>query len=290
MPADNERPVADPTARAKTEARLPDWLVATELGLWCEPGGFYIDPHRAVERAVITHGHSDHARPGHATVLATAATADIIRARLGDSIGSLQPASYGERLRVGDVSISLLPAGHILGSAQALLEYRGCRVVVSGDFKCQRLIALLREAGYDRTIFLHGALAMLCELYERQGIGLGPLALAGGDRRKALAGEIVLCPPSALADRWARAFPDPVIAMASGWMRIRQRARQRGIELPLVISDHADWLELTQTLDEVAAPVILVTHGREEALVHHAQKCGHAAAALSLSGYDEDSA
>ena len=352
MPADNERPVADPTARAKTEARLPDWLVATELGLWCEPGGFYIDPHRAVERAVITHGHSDHARPGHATVLATAATADIIRARLGDSIGSLQPASYGERLRVGDVSISLLPAGHILGSAQALLEYRGCRVVVSGDFKrrrdptcvpfapiacdvfiteatfglpvfrhpvdageierllaslrlfperchligvyalgkCQRLIALLREAGYDRTIFLHGALAMLCELYERQGIGLGPLALAGGDRRKALAGEIVLCPPSALSDRWARSFSDPVIAMASGWMRIRQRARQRGIELPLVISDHADWLELTQTLDEVAAPVILVTHGREEALVHHAQKCGHAAAALSLSGYDEDSA
>ena len=75
--------------------------------------------------------------------------------------------------------------------------------------------------------------------------------------------------------------------LASGWMRIRQRARQRGIELPLVISDHADWDELTQTLAEVAAPVVLVTHGREEALVHHARTMGHAAGALSLAGFDE---
>lgn len=344
--------VPDPAPAEMREARLPRWLVKTELGLWCEPGGFYIDPHNAVERAVITHGHSDHARPGHAAVLATPATLDIIRARLGDGIGSLQPAAYGEKLRIKDVLVSLLPAGHILGSAQVLLEYRGCRVVISGDFKrrcdptcapfapiacdvfiteatfglpvfrhpsdageierllaslrlfperchlvgvyalgkCQRVIALLRKAGYDRPIFLHGALAALCALYRDHGVDLGSLAPAGGDRRRVLAGEIVLCPPSALADRWTRRFQDPVVAMASGWMRVRQRARQRGVELPLVISDHADWPELTRTIDEVAAATVLVTHGREEALVYHAQKRGYAAAALSLSGYDEDSA
>jgi putative mRNA 3-end processing factor len=352
VPADHHAAPAPPAAAAKLDARLPPWLAVTELGLWCEPGRFHIDPHEGVARAVITHGHSDHARSGHASVLATSATADIIRARLGDDIGSVQPVPYGERLRIGDVSVSFLPAGHILGSAQVLLEYRGCRAVVSGDFKrrrdptcapfvpvpcdvfiteatfglpvfrhpvdaveidrllaslrlfperchlvgvyalgkCQRVIALLREAGYDRPVFLHGALAALCNLYERHGVFLGPLAPASGDRRRELAGEIVLCPPSALADRWARAFPDPVVAMASGWMRVRQRARQRGIELPLVISDHADWLELTRTIEEVAAPVVLVTHGREEGLVHYAETRGFASAALSLSGYDEDSA
>ncbi len=346
-------PFTDPAADAVGGARLPSWLAITELGLWCEPGGFYIDPHRAVERAVITHGHSDHARPGHAAVLATSATASIIRARFGDGgVGSLQCAAYGEKLRVGDVAVSLFPAGHILGSAQILLEYCGRRVVVSGDFKrrrdptcapfvplscdvfiteatfglpvfrhpadgeeierllaslrlfperchliglyalgkCQRVIALLREAGYQRPIYLHGALAALCNLYESHGISLGPTDTASGERRRKLAGEIVLCPPSALADRWARTFPDPVIGLASGWMRVRQRARQRGVELPLVISDHADWMELTQTIEDGAAPVILITHGREEALVHHVQKRGYAAAALSLSGYDEDNA
>ena len=85
-----------------------------------------------------------------------------------------------------------------------------------------------------------------------------------------LAGAIVLAPPGAVADRWARRLADPVVAMASGWMRVRQRAKSRGVELPLVISDHADWNELNATLDEVGAPEVWVTHGREEALIHAA--------------------
>jgi putative mRNA 3-end processing factor len=156
--------------------------------------------------------------------------------------------------------------------------------------KCQRLIALLRAAGYDRPIYLHGALAALCELYAAHGVALGPLAPVTRETRKALAGQIVLCPPSAIADRWSRALPDPVTGIASGWMMIRQRARQRGVELPLVISDHADWPELTATLADVDAGDVLVTHGREEALVHHARLAGRRAAALSLARSDEDEA
>ncbi|QNT70744.1 ligase-associated DNA damage response exonuclease [Defluviicoccus vanus] len=340
-----------PTPSPTAAPPLPPWLAMTEKGLWCEPGRFYVDPHRPVNRAVITHGHGDHARPGHRTVLATPPTLAIMRARYGDAAGhTLQPLAYGEAIRIDGVTVSLHPAGHILGSAQVRIECAGIRVVVSGDFKrcddptcppfepvacdlfiteatfglpvfrhppdaeeidrllaslqlfpdrahligvyalgkCQRLIALVRRTGYERPIYLHGALAALCSVYARHGIELGPLLPATGGARRHMAGEIVLCPPSAIADRWSRGFPEPVIGLASGWMLIRQRARQHGVELPLVISDHADWIELTQTLDDVAAPSVLVTHGGEEALVHHARGHGFRAGALSLAGYAED--
>src|SRR5713226_3724784 len=327
------------------------WIRTTPSGLYCEPGGFHIDPVQPVERAVITHSHSDHARPGHDRVLATAETLAIMRQRYGERAGgSLQAVRYGETVSVGNVSVSLVPAGHILGSAQAVIEYRGSRVVVSGDYKrrpdptcagfepqrcdlfiteatfglpvfrhppdsheiekllhsvrlfperchlvgvyalgkCQRLIALLRAAGYDEPIYLHGALIGLTELYESCGIALGPLLPCAGLTQEAFKGRIVLAPPSALADRWTRRLPDPVAALASGWMRVKQRAKARGVELPLVISDHADWDELTQTLDEVGSAEIWVTHGREEALVHYAATRGRSARALALTGFGEE--
>jgi len=112
------------------------WLKATADGLWCEPGSFFVDPHRGRPRAVVTHGHGDHARPGNGAVLATPETLAIMRTRYGADAGtSLQAVAYGEPIRVGDVSVTLVPAGHVLGSAQAVLEYRGSRVVVSGDYK-----------------------------------------------------------------------------------------------------------------------------------------------------------
>ena len=98
----------------------------------------------------------------------------------------------------------------------------------------------------------------------------------------------IICPPSALNDRWSRRLPDPVTAMASGWMRVRARARQRGIELPLVISDHADWRELTRTIHETGAHEVWVTHGREEALVHWCGLNGIPARPLHMVGYEDD--
>jgi putative mRNA 3-end processing factor len=158
--------------------------------------------------------------------------------------------------------------------------------------KTQRLIALLRAAGYDRPVYLHGALLSLCGLYERLGVPLGQLLPATtGERgrpRRELAGEIVLAPPAALADRWLRRLPDPLTALASGWMRVKQRAKQRGVELPLVISDHADWDELLSTCGEVGAEEVWITHGREEALVHALTGRGVPARPLALVGYEEE--
>lgn len=329
------------------------WLRVRPEGLFCEPGGFFIDPVRAVDRAVITHAHADHARPGHRAVLASPATLTLMRARLGPERAGMeqQGLRWGEVARIGGVRLWLEPAGHVLGSAQVVMEYAASRAVVSGDYKrepdptcepfrpvacdvfvteatfalpvfrhppapreigrllaslslftdrthvvgcyalgkCQRLIALLREAGWDRPIFLHGALSAICEIYEREGISLGELRAATPAKPRDLAGAVVLAPPAAVTDRWARRLADPVVAMASGWMRIRQRARSRGVELPLVISDHADWDALNATIDEVGAPEVWVTHGREEALIHCLAARGVRSRALRLIGYgDED--
>ncbi len=321
-------------------------------GLFCVPGNFFIDPLGGVDRAVITHGHSDHARPGHRAVLASPETLAIMTARLGEGrAGEAQQAlPAGEVIMLGDVRVWLQPAGHVLGSAQIAMDYCGSRVVVSGDYKrrpdptcapfepvpcdvfvteatfalpvfrhppvqgeiakllasialfperthvvgcyalgkCQRLIALLRAAGWDRPIWLHGALAPLCELYERLGIPLGDLRQATIAAKDDLKGAIVLAPPGAVADRWARRLNDPVICAASGWMRVRQRAKAGGVELPLVISDHADWDELNVTIDEVGAGEIWVTHGREEALIHAVGLRGIRGRALRLLGYGEE--
>ena len=330
--------------------RFEHWLTVDRKGLYCRPGGFHIDPYGGAKRAVVTHGHSDHARPGHDHVLATRETLAVMTTRLGRRRARAPRPPPMANSRIGDVTVTLFPAGHVLGSAQVLIEWKGARAVVSGDYKrsadptcpafelvpcdlfiteatfalpvfqhgdareevakllksraqfpdrahvvgvyglgkCQRLIALLREAGYDRPIYLHGALAECCALYESFGVRLGELRSATGAKRDEMKGEIVLAPPSAIADRWSRRLPDPVTAFASGWMRVRARARQQGVELPLVISDHADWRELTETIAETGAEEVWVTHGREDALLHHIQTTGRKGRALALVGREDE--
>ena len=96
-----------------------DILVPTPAGVCCKTGGFHIDPTRPVDKAVITHGHSDHARAGHGSVLATQETLDLMRLRYGESFaGSTQAIRYGETVALGDTRVTFHPAGHVLGSAQ----------------------------------------------------------------------------------------------------------------------------------------------------------------------------
>jgi putative mRNA 3-end processing factor len=326
-----------------------DWIEPHPHGLYVRPIDLWVDPSRAVDRALVTHGHADHARSGHGAVLATPETLAIMDARYGAQRGT-QAARLGETITIGDVGIRLLPAGHVLGSAQAVLEHKGQRVVVSGDYKraadptcapfepvpcdifiseatfglpvfrhpparseidrllatraanpdrcvlvgayalgkAQRVAAELRAAGYDAPLYIHGAMVKLFALYEALGVRLGdvrPVGLLKGD---ALKGQIIIAPPSALADRWSRRLPDPIAAMASGWMRVRQRARQRGVELPLIISDHADWDELTATITEIRPAETWVTHGREEALVHWCSLRQQRARALVMVGREEE--
>ena len=113
-----------------------DLVVQRPEGLWCEAGGFYIDPWRPVERALITHGHGDHARAGSRAYLAVPESEGILRTRLGADV-PLQTLAYGRTLRVGKATVSFHPAGHVLGSAQIRIAARGQVMVVSGDYKVE---------------------------------------------------------------------------------------------------------------------------------------------------------
>ncbi|MGN6270668.1 MAG: ligase-associated DNA damage response exonuclease [Sphingomonas sp.] len=329
-------------------ASLGDWLDPQPQGIYVRPADAWIDPSIPSPRALVTHGHADHARGGHGAVWATPETLAIMECRYGVQPGV--PVAYGEQLTLGEVEVTFVPAGHVLGSAQIVLDFRGERIVVSGDYKrrpdptcarfepvkcdvfvteatfglpvfrhpdtheeldkllaalhanpnrsvlvgvyalgkAQRVIRELRDMGHEDPIHLHGALQRLCDLYVEQGVDLGELRPATGAAKPDLAGRIILCPPGALNDRWSRRLPDPITAMASGWMRVRQRARQRNVELPLILSDHADWDELTDTIRELSPKEVWVTHGREDALVHWCATHQIKARALALVGFEDE--
>ena len=208
--------------------RPEELLHPAPQGLYCPAGDFYIDPVRPVDRALITHGHADHARAGSRHVLATSQTLDIMRIRFGDNYAQTsQIADYGKPLDINGVKVTFYPAGHVLGSAQIAVEYNNLRIVASGDYKrvadktclpfepvacdifiteatfglpvfrhprpedetakllhslqifpershivgayalgkAQRVISLVRQAGYDAPIYIHGALEKLCSYY-----------------------------------------------------------------------------------------------------------------------------
>ena len=326
--------------------RAADLLKLTPAGLYCEAGDFYVDPLRKVSRAVITHGHSDHARSGHEAVLATAETLAVMSVRYGEKFtASPQAMRFGETVALGEARVTLKPAGHIIGSAQVVIEANGKRVVVSGDYKrardptcppfepvpcdvfiteatfglplfrhppasgeaakllqalrlfpdrphvigayslgkAQRLIALFREAGYTAPVYVDAATEKLCAVYVGHGVPLGdirPLAVAPATE---LNGAIVV----GRADL-PEGTNDPVTAYASGWMRTRKRAIAANVDLPLIVSDHADWHELTQTIEEVAPGELWITHGEEAALLHWAKTKGIRARPLSIAGYGDE--
>jgi putative mRNA 3-end processing factor len=326
------------------------WIRPEPWGIHVVPSDTWIDPAREVPHALVTHGHADHARGGHGVTVATPETLAIMDLRYFTREGAT-PVPYGESIDLkGGVRATFIPAGHVLGSAQILLEHAGERVVVTGDYKrrpdptcppfevtpcdifvseatfglplfchppieseiakllsrlaahpdrcilvgayalgkAQRVIAELRRAGHHEPIYLHGALERMCRLYEEFGVSLGELKLVSGASKDEMRGRVVVCPPGALNDRWSRRLPDPITAMASGWMRVRQRARQRNVELPLIISDHADWGELTRTIQEVNPRETWITHGREEALLRWHQLHQRRARALALVGYEDE--
>lgn len=330
-----------------------NWISVKPEGLYIKPAGVYVDPVMPVEKAIITHAHADHARPGHKRVYATPETLAIMACRFGAHFSEQRVAvNLGDTLELSDsMAMRLSPAGHILGSAQVTLTYNNEVATISGDYKraydptcrpfevqksdifiteatfalpvfthppiedelarllqslrdfphrchllgayalgkCQRVMSVLRRLGYEETIYLHGAQVKLVELYEQFGVDLGHWRkVSEVEDKKALAGKLVIAPPSALADKWSRKLPEIMTCFASGWMQIRARAKQRRVELPLTISDHADWPQLVETIRQVAPEQLWVTHGREDALVHHAKQQGIDAIALNLLGYDEE--
>ena len=325
------------------------WLKKRKEGLYCIPGDFYIDPLMPVRKAIITHSHTDHARPNNKNILATEETVEIMKIRYGKNYcESEQRLNYNEKININGVKIKLIPAGHIIGSAQIYLEYKGEVTVVSGDYKrtldktclpfevskcntfiteatfglpvfthpcdrneankiiksvknnneihligvyalgkCQRLISLLRELGFEDTIYLHGALMKISDYYLSKNIHLGRIKNVS-ELENTAKKKIVLCPPSALHDKWSQKFKGCIKGFVSGWMSIRQRIKQKNINLPVVISDHGDWGEIIKTIKEIRPENVLVTHGREEALITYLNNNGISCGALNLLGYEEE--
>ncbi|MEZ5930890.1 MAG: ligase-associated DNA damage response exonuclease [Alphaproteobacteria bacterium] len=312
-----------------------DVVTLTPKGLYCPAGDFYIDPWKPVERALITHAHADHARPGSSHYHAAKSGVGLLKKRLGQDT-AIQAHAYGTRVPLGDAVASFHPAGHVLGSAQVRIEVDGEVWVISGDYKCdedpscetfepvpcdvfvteatfalpiyrwdpieqvmrelmrwwqanaeagrasvvfcyalgkaQRLLAEIarhRQAA-DRVIYLHGAVDALMPAYREAGIALPETAtVLDQPKDKSFAGELVIAPPSAFGSPWMQRLGDCGTAFASGWMRVRGHRRRRGFDEGFVLSDHADWPGLLQTIEATGAKKVYATHGYSDTLARY---------------------
>ena len=317
-------------------------LTETSSGLWCDAGRFHIDPWEPVERAVITHAHGDHARPGSATYLCSTSSEPLLRRRFGADV-IIESLPHAQPLRLGDVDVSFHPAGHVLGSAQIRIEGSDGVWVVAGDYKraadptcdlfepvtcdvfvtestfglpiyrwdpteaviddiaswwninrdagrtsvlfcytigkAQRLLAELMRVT-DRTVYVHGMMLGMIDAYRQSGIAMLPVepvierTSRGRSKAASFAGELVLAPLSARGTPWMRRLGDISDAFASGLMRVRGVRRQRGYDRGFVLSDHADWPALIQTIAETSASRVLATHGHAEPLARYLSEQG----------------
>ncbi|MCP9821390.1 ligase-associated DNA damage response exonuclease [Cyanobium sp. L1E-Cus] len=306
-------------------------LEHTPQGLYCRAAAAWIDPVGPVPRALITHAHADHARPGCGEYWAVGASEAILRQRLGATI-NLIPVDYGAAHRIGEARVSFHSAGHVLGSAQIRLEAGGESWLVSGDYKrcadpscspfepvqadvfiteatfglpiyrwqsgaevageilawwqgaperpsilfayafgkAQRLLAELAAIGVKDEILLHGAVEALMPAYREAGVRLPPtLPVSSAAKGESLAGRLVIAPPSAHRSVWMKRFKLPQTAFVSGWMAVRGARRRRGYERGFVMSDHADWPGLIQSVQQSGARQVYVTHGNSDGLARY---------------------
>jgi putative mRNA 3-end processing factor len=317
----------------------PDLITPTERGLWCEAGGFHIDPWKPVERAVVTHAHADHACPGCAHYLASPATCDLLRVRIGPSIDAT-PLPFGTPIVQGAARVSLHPAGHILGSAQVRVEdtrlgdndgtwcvsgdyktdhdptaerfepvrcdtfisettfalpiYRWPdRAVVASDInrwwrgnaragrtsvllayslgKAQRVLRMLDPS--IGPIGVHASIPKLSAVYDQHGVVLPDALTANPESAPDLKnGAVIVAPPAAASGPWIRRFAGPEglrVAMVSGWMRVRGRRRWQSVDHGFVLSDHADWQGLLDTIDATGAARVGLTHGSASVMARY---------------------
>ena len=325
-------------------------LSETSAGLLCEAGGFHVDPWGGVGRALITHAHGDHARPGSDAYLCADPCAPLLRRRFGPD-ARIESVPYGQPIRLGGVRVSFHPAGHVLGSAQIRLESPDGVWVVAGDYKrasdptcapfevvpcdvfvsestfalplyrwqptaiviadllawwqrnaergltsvvfcytlgkCQRLLAELAGVT-DRTVLVHGMMRPMIDAYRAAGVAMLPVeTLVDRPRGVSLAGELVLAPPSARGTPWMRRLEPLSDALTSGLMQVRGVRRQRGYDRGFVLSDHADWPALLETIRATGASRVLATHGHADTLARYLREQGHDAGVIRTAWESE---
>jgi putative mRNA 3-end processing factor len=312
-------------------------LIESPSGLFCPGGGFHVDPWGPVDRALITHVHGDHARPGSQAYLCAEPSRRLLERRFGPDV-RIETLPYGEALTLGDVIVSFHPAGHILGSAQIRIEGAGGVWVAGGDYKraadptcapfepvachtfitestfglpiyrwdrtetvvaeilewwddnrgnqrtsalfcytagkAQRILAELARVS-DRPAFVHGAMLPMIEAYREAGVRmLATASVTEQPKGRSFAGELVLAPLSARGTPWMRRLGVYSDAFASGLMRVRGVRRQRAFDRGFVLSDHADWPALLETVSETGASRVLATHGHAEPLARYLHEQG----------------
>jgi len=311
-------------------------LQQTPSGLYCEIGDFFIDPVKAVNRALITHAHADHSRYGMNAYLSHHFNEGVMRKRLGDSI-SFQGINYNETININGVKVSFHPAGHIPGSAQIRLEYKGDIWVVTGDYKCnddglstpfepikcrvfytestfalpvfhwepqakifqeihdywkqcqsngehliitayslgkaQRLLNNLnRRTG---PVYCHRAIIEMNEALNESGAlenadhdfwDYAPMSNLSDTQVSLEKPGIIISPASGISDAFLKKIKNYRIANCSGWMAIKGRQKWDNLDRGFVLSDHADWNELTWACKETGAEDIRPVHGYTDVL------------------------
>lgn len=348
-------------------------LRATADGLFCPAGLFHIDPAGPVDLAIVTHAHADHARPGSSRYVCALPGLPALRRRIGPDV-AIDGWNYGDRHRIGDVEVSLHPAGHVAGAAQVRVHDGRETWVVSGDYrrqpdptctpfeivpcdtfvseatfalpiyrwppvadviadlrhwiggnraagrptilyayslgKAQRVLALLAGDGLagppsqsalqrpaeggptytmDEPVLVHGAVANMVDAYRDAGITL-PAVEAVRDETKGAKtrGRVIIAPPSAINTPWLKRFPNAATAMLSGWMRVRGARRWKGLDRGFVLSDHADWPALLDTIDATGARRVLSTHGYADVLARTCVERGLEAGVIDARVHGEE--
>jgi len=312
-------------------------LIDSPSGPFCPAGGFHVDPWGPAERALITHVHGDHARPGSHAYLCAEPSRRLLERRLGPGV-PIETVPYGQSIAIGDVRVSFHPAGHILGSAQIRIAGTADVWVVTGDYKraadptcapfepvpcdtfvtestfglpiyrwdrteaivaeimewweenvraertsalfcytagkAQRILAELARVT-DRPVFVHGAMLPMIDAYRDAGVHmLATSSVTEQGKGRKFAGELVLAPLSARGTPWMRRLGVHSDAFASGLMRVRGVRRQRAFDRGFVLSDHADWPALLETIAASGASRVLATHGHAEPLARYLREQG----------------
>ncbi len=313
----------------------------TNKGFYVPQADCYVDPEKKVERAIITHGHSDHARKGCGHYFATPLTAIIMDHRY--RIKNCTTFDFNEVFELNGVAFSFHPAGHVPGSAQVRISYKGETWVITGDYKraidnvcrpfevvpcdhfvtectfglpiyqwkseeelaeeiklwwqenrqkkrasllmgyslgkAQRLMQMVKEP--IGPIYCDPTIYKTNEVLRQAGIDFHPYELYEGlESEMDLSNALIIGSPSAARSEWANSLGDFSSASASGWNQTKKR-RLGGPERHFVVSDHADWSELIQTVEETGADNIYVMHGFTETFGQHLRDLGYNAKTVS---------